>query len=416
MSLVWRALLGLAVAGVLTSTGYLVLLLVGCARFRRKSREADAPVPMPAATLMKPLCGLEPRLEENLTSFFLQDYPEFEILFGTRDASDPALEIVQQLRARYPQVQVKIVFSGEPDQPNAKVCTLREMFAEASNEYVVISDSDVGVEPDYLRRVVAPLLDEATGLVMCLYRGVPTGGFWAGLEALGMSVEMAAGVVASATIGDVNFALGPTMATRREIVQSFGGIGVLAEYCADDYVLGNLVAKSGRKVVISDKVIDHYVVNRSFKSSMLHQKRWMMSTRFSIPVGHASSVMSFAMPYGVLAAIAGWNTGHLALGLALLGCTVVNRMVMSVAVGWGVVRDRRALSYCWLYPLRDLMGFGFWLASYAGDTVDWRGEKYRLVMGGRMIRLNGAICENQPANPPERTGERSVSVGVDDLP
>ncbi len=420
MSLVWRALLGLAIAGVLTSTGYLLLLLVGCARFRRRRRATDARSPLPAATMMKPLCGLEPRLEENLTSFFLQDYPEFEILFGTRDARDPALKIVQRLCARYPQVRVKVVFSGEPDQPNAKVCTLREMFAQASHEYVVISDSDVGVEPDYLRRVVAPLLDDETGLVMCLYRGVPTGGFWAGLEALGMSVEMAAGVVAASSMGEVNFALGPTMATRRKVVESVGGIGVLAEYCADDYVLGNLVAKSGRKVVISDKVIDHYVVNRSFKTSMLHQKRWMMSTRFSIPVGHASSVMSFATPFGVLAAIAGWNCGHLALGLALLGWTLINRMVMSVAVGWAVVRDRRALEYCWLYPLRDLMGFGFWLASYAGDIVDWRGEKYRLVTGGRMVRVNAAGKVAPTGAPGDDSGEKqskkSLAVGVNDLP
>jgi ceramide glucosyltransferase len=415
MSFVWSALLGLAAAGVLTSTGYLVLVLVTAVRLReRMSRErikrADARIvgPMPAATMMKPLCGLEPKLEENLASFFLQDYPEFEILFGTRDADDPALEIVGRLRERYPHVPVKIVFSGEPDQPNAKVCTLREMFAQASHEYVVMSDSDVGVETDYLRRVVAPLLDDETGLVMCLYRGVPTGGFWAGLEALGMSVEMTAGVVAASSMGTVNFALGPTMATRRKVVESVGGIAALAEYCADDYVLGNLVAKSGRKVVISDKVIDHYVVNRSFRSSMLHQTRWMMSTRFSIPVGHASSVMGFAAPFGVLAALAGWGGGHLRLGLALLGWTLINRMVMSIAVGWGVVGDRRALSYCWLYPLRDLMGFGFWLAGYAGDTVVWRGEKYRLVSGGRMLRLKAAIAEKQ--------NEKSVTVGVNDLP
>ena len=393
MTAAWNALLYLATAGVITSSGYLVLLLVATIRFRlRRTPQIPSSRPMPPATMMKPLCGLEPGLEENLASFFLQDYPNFEILFGTRDASDPALGVVRQLRARYPHVPVKIVFSGDPDQPNAKVCTLREMFAQASHEYVVISDSDVGVDPGYLQRVVAPLLDDETGLVMCLYRGVPTGGFWAGLEALGMSVEMTAGVVAASMIGEVDFALGPTMATRRQVVQSVGGIGVLAEYCADDYVLGNLVAKSGRKVVISDKVIDHYVVNRSFKTSMLHQTRWMMSTRFSIPVGHASSVMTFAVPFGVLAAIAGWFGGHGTLGLALLGWTLVNRMVMSVSVGWGVVRDWRALAYCWLYPLRDLMGFGFWLASYAGDTVDWRGEKYRLVAGGRMIRQETS-CE-----------------------
>jgi ceramide glucosyltransferase len=141
---------------------------------------------------------------------------------------------------------------------------------------------------------------------------------------------------------------------------------------------------------------------------MLHQTRWMMSTRFSIPVGHALSVMGFALPFGVLAALAGWGGGHLRLGLALLGWTLINRMVMSIAVGWGVVGDRRALRYCWLYPLRDLMGFGFWLAGYAGDTVVWRGEKYRLVNGGRMLRLKAAIAEKQ--------SEKSVTVGVNDLP
>ena len=378
----------LASTGVLTSTGYLVLLLAASTRFRWRRREiaARSPEQMPSATMMKPLCGLEPRLEENLASFFAQDYPEFEILFGARDSSDPALEVVRRLCARYPHVNVRVVFSGEPDKPNAKVCTLREMFSAAKYEYVVISDSDVGVERDYLRRVVAPLLDGNTGLVMCLYRGVPTGGFWAGLEALGMSVEMTAGVLAAANMGEVDFALGPTMATRREVVESVGGIGALADYCADDYVLGNLVAKSGRRVVISDVVIDHYVVNRSFKASMQHQRRWMMSTRFSIPLGHAFSVLTFAVPFGALAALAGWLGDHAALGAEMLGWALINRMIMSVAVGWGVVQDRRALTYCWLYPLRDLMGFGFWLASYAGNTVEWRGEKYRLIRGGLMVR------------------------------
>jgi ceramide glucosyltransferase len=406
MKFVWNVLMYLAVTGVLTSTGYMILLLGAAARFRKRQRRVafSASGPLPAATMMKPLCGMEPRLEENLESFFLQDYPEFEILFGTRDASDPALNVVRRLCTRYPHVPVRIVFSGKPSKANAKVCTLQRMFAQASHKYVVISDSDVRVGKDYLRRVVTPLLDQETGLVMCLYRGVPTGGFWAGLEALGMSVEMTAGVVAASSIGEINFALGPTMATRREVVKHIGGIGVLADYCADDYVLGNLVAKLGRKVVISDNVIDHYVVNRSFQASLLHQMRWTMSTRFSIPVGHASSVLSYAMPFGLLAAIAGAYSGHGALGASLLGWTLINRMLMSVSVGWGVVRDRRALIFCWLYPLRDLMGFGFWLASYAGDTVEWRGEKYRLVRGGRMIRQ-----DTEPV-------KESVVVGINDLP
>ncbi len=406
MMFLGNALLALAVTGVVTSTGYLVLLLIATRRFHTQGMQvASRDRQVPAATVMKPLCGSEPMLEQNLETFFVQDHPNFELIFGTRDASDPALDVVHCLKARYPSVPVRIVFSGEPDQPNAKVCTLREMFAVASHECVVISDSDVGVGPDYLRRVVRPLQDDNIGLVMCLYRGVPTGGFWAGLEALGMSVEMTAGVVAAATVGEVDFALGPTMATRREVVKNVGGIGVLAEYCADDYVLGNLVAKSGKSVVISEEVINHYVLNSSFLSSMLHQARWMKSTRFSIPSGHASSVMTFAVPYGILAGVAGWFTGHAAFGAALFGWTLMNRMLMSVAVGWGVVRDSRALRYCWLYPLRDLMGFGFWLASYTGNTVDWRGERYNLVPGGRMVRQDETPGDNS----------ESVVVRVDKL-
>ncbi len=404
--------LWLAAAGVLSSTGYLLLLLIATVRFRMRSSEAAPERAMPAATMMKPLCGMEPGLEANLESFFQQDYPKFEILFGTRNERDPALEVVRRLRARYPNVGVRTVFSGEPDKANAKVCTLREMFKVAAYEHVVISDSDVGVEPDYLRRVIAPLLDEKTGLVMCLYRGVPTGGLWAGLEALGMSVEMTAGVVAAANVGKVDFALGPTMATKCSVVERIGGIGVLADYCADDYVLGNLISKLGLKVEICDKVINHYVVNRSFWASMRHQQRWMLSTRFSIPAGHASSVLGFAVPFGLLAAVSGWLSGHAGMGWALLGWTVVNRMVMSVVVGWGVVRDRRAVTWCWLYPLRDLMGFGFWLASYAGDTVEWRGERYRLVRDGLMVRqAHGPVAVAVPEHE-----EESVAIGVDDLP
>jgi ceramide glucosyltransferase len=416
MTLFWIILLVLAAAGVFASSGYLVLLVAAVARFRSQCTRARsgpaATAGLPPVTMMKPLCGLEPRLEVNLEGFFRQDYPDFEILFGTRDESDPALDIVHRLRARYPRVPVKIVYSGQPTHPNAKVCTLREMFAAASHDCVVISDSDVGVGPRYLREVVPPLLDAAVGMVMCLYRGAPTGGLWATLEALGMSVEMTGGVLAASRIGEVDFALGPTMAIRRSLVEELGGIGTLADYCADDYVLGNMVAKSGRKVVISRHVIDHYVVNRSFWASLQHQTRWMLSSRFSIPRGHAGTLLSFAMPFGLLAFVTGMLVGRAELGALLFACAVLNRMLMSIVVGWGAVRDRRALAFCWLYPLRDLMGFGFWLASYSGDTVVWRGERYRLISGGRMIPVEAPA---QFIPQVDEIDEASVVVGVNDL-
>ncbi|HEX6879524.1 MAG TPA: bacteriohopanetetrol glucosamine biosynthesis glycosyltransferase HpnI [Terriglobales bacterium] len=383
-------LLCCAIAGLVASTGFLVLIIVAAVRLRARRVQSDSVLPLaPGVTLLKPLCGLEPNLRQNLVSFFDQDYPKFEIIFGTRNGEDPALELVHSIQNEFPGVPVKIVFSGEPDRPNAKVCSLEKMYEQASYDYLFISDSDVQVTPDYIREVVSPLLDPSVGLVWCPYRGMPTGGIWSGLEALGMSVEMTSGVIVADLLNGMDFALGPTMAIRREVLDSVGGMGSLADYCADDFVLGNEVYKSGRKVVMSDHIIDHVVMNRSFKSSMLHQLRWTKSTRFSRPAGYFSSVLTYAMPFGIFGAIAALAGGMPVLAASLLGWAVLNRMIMAMVAGYGVVRDRRSLVYSWVYPLRDLQGFLLWCGSYWGKTVDWRGEKYRLVDKGKMVRVGG---------------------------
>ncbi len=394
-------LLILAVGGLVCCTGFLVLIAVAAWRFRRRKREAEQrDCAAPPVTLLKPLCGLEPNIEENLASFFQQDYPNFEIIFGTRDAADPALAVVQRLQRRYPEVPVTVVLSGQPDRPNAKVCALQYMLAEAQHEYLIISDSDVHVARNYIREVVPPLLNPQVGLVSCLYRGVPTGGIWSRLEALGMSVEMTSGVIVADLLEGMKFALGPTMAIRRETLEAIGGIGVLADYCADDYVLGLRVFESGRAVVMSSHVIEHVILNRSLPDSIAHQVRWMKSTRFSRSAGHVGTGLTFAVPFGILGLIAGMAFHNVPLAAALLGWAIANRMLMSLVTGWGVVRDPNALRQCWLYPLRDLMGFCFWLASFLGTTIVWRQERYRLMPGGFMVRL------------PEDSAAEPIAAGV----
>jgi ceramide glucosyltransferase len=404
-----QLLLWFAIAGLVSCTGFLVLLAVATLRFRRRRADTSATV-FPPVCLLKPVCGLEPGLEANLASFFAQDYPNFEIIFGARSSEDPALQVVRAVRKRFPLVPVKVVLSGEPDRPNAKVCSLQKMYAQVSHDYLVISDSDVQVAPNYLREVIAPLLDQKVGLVTCLYRGVPTGGIWSRLEALGMSIEMTSGVVVADMLEGMRFALGPTMAIRRDVLQAVGGFEVLADYCADDYLLGHKVYKSGRQVVLSEHVIDHVVFNRSFKPSILHQLRWMKSTRFSRPKGHIGTFLTFAMPFGLLALGAGAAAGHTVLGLALLGWAVLNRLLMAVTAGWGAVHDRRSLRDCWLYPVRDLMGFFFWSASFIGRKIVWRGDLYRLEYGGKMTRIGGT----SPGAPAADTAA-SATVAVDHL-
>jgi ceramide glucosyltransferase len=202
----------------------------------------------------------------------------------------------------------------------------------------------------------------------------------------------------------MTFALGPTMAIRREVLDAVGGMQTLEDYCADDYVLGHEVHRAGRTVFLSEHVIDHVVMNRSFKSSMLHQLRWMKSTRFSRPAGHFSSVLTFAMPFGILGALAAYLGDMPVLAGSLFGWAVLNRIIMALVAGYGVVGDRRALRYCWLYPLRDLLGFGIWCGSYLGDTVDWRGEKFRVVRGGKMLSIGSKAGQSE-----------STAVAVNDL-
>jgi len=398
-------LLLIALAGLVSCTGFLVLVLVSAVRFHRRQEEQNSPVSqLPFVSVLKPLCGLEPHLEANLESFFQQDYPDFEIVFGARDASDQALAIVSRLQQRYPNVAVKVVLSGEPERPNAKVCSLEKMSVVARADYLVISDSDVHVTPAYLRAVVPPLLkeEEKVGMVTCLYRGVPIGGVWSRLEALGMSVEMTSGVIVANMLEGMKFALGPTMAVSRKALGAIGGMGQLADYCADDYVLGRRVHEAGYRVVLSRHVIDHVVLSRSCKDSFLHQIRWMKSTRFSRPKGHIGTGLTFAMPFGLLGMGVGLAAGRPALGLALLAWAVVNPMIISLTAGWGVVRDPFAARYAWTYPIRDFMGFCFWCASFLGTTIVWRKERYRLLYGGKMIRISG------PAT--AEAGSRTVAV------
>ncbi len=356
--------------GLLAASVYLALVVVASVRFRVSARPGsdlrEGKRHLPPVTVLKPLHGMEPLLEECLESFFRQDYPAYELIFGARTGSDPALAVVESLRRKYPQIPAQIVLSGEPAYPNAKVYLMEKMAPRAAYPTLVITDSDVRVTPDYLQQVVRPMLDASVGMVTCLYRGVSTGGFWSRLEALGMSIEMSSGVVVADLLEGMKFALGPTMVIRKDVLEGWGGFGVLRDYCADDFVMGALTAESGKTVVLSRHVIDHIVLNRTARQSLLHQLRWMKSSRFSRRLGHLGTGLTFAMPFGLLGLAAGWMSGNWSLGLGLLGTAFANRVVQALVVGWGVTRDRYSALYCWLYPFRDLLGFVLWCGSFCG--------------------------------------------------
>ena len=396
-----------ALIGLISSSFFLVMVLMAAVRYRKRAAQARASAnaisSLPSVTVLKPLHGLEPRLAENLASFFEQDYPDFEIIFGARDADSMALSVVEQLRARYPHVKSSVVFSGPPSWPSAKVFSLDKMLAVACHKYLVISDSDVLASRDCLRQVVAPLLDPSVGFVTCMYEGTPTSGLWSLLEGLGMSVEMSSGVMVADMVEGMRFALGPVMATRADVLKAIGGIATAAHYYSDDFVLGNLTWAAGYKVVLSQEIVGHVLTPLTLSQSFSHQLRWMQSTRYSRPSGHVGTGLTYAMPFGLLGLFTGLTTAHNLLGFGLFAAAYLNRVIQSIVVGWKVIGDKRALRFCWLYPARDLLGFVVWAASFMKRDFTWGGENYHFERGGRIVPESRLADEIQPE--PASTGD-----------
>jgi len=378
--------LGVALAGTLSSGVFLGLALLGVIRFRADARKQLASVSLasvpedarlPPVSVLKPVHGLEARLKENIESFFRQDYPDYEILFAADEANDAALEVVREVCARYPHIRSRVLVTGTP-WPNPVVYSFHCMAEAAAHQILVTTDSDVEVGPRYLREIVPPLLDPKVGMVTCVYRGKNAAGFFSGLTAIGMSVEMTAGVLVANLLEGMKFGLGPTTVVRKDSLASIGGYTALRDYIAYDFAIGNLMAKAGYRVVLSGHAIDHVVNQTSFRRMWQNQLRWAQTTRYSRPKGHFGSGLIFAMPYGVLGLVsAGW-LGHWGIGLLLLGVAVLNRLAEAWLVGWVAVRDPQIRRAPWLYPLRDLLGFAVWFASYLNLRYVWRDSRFEL--------------------------------------
>ena len=398
-ALILELLLGMALLGIFSSTIFLGLAAAGTMRFHRDARRARLSQPaangLPPVSVLKPVHGAEAQLKENLESFFRQDYPSYEILIAADEADDSALDVVRDVSARYPQIPCRILVTGVPPWPNPPAYCFYRMTEVAAHEILVTSDSDVVVAPNYLQEVVAPLLDPKVGMVTCVYRGKNVAGFWSGLTAIGMSVEMTAGVLVANLLEGINFGLGPTIAVKKSAVASIGGYEALGEYFANDYMIGKLIDRAGYRVVLSHHLIDHVVSQTTFQKMWGSQLRWAKSTRYSRPKGHFGSGLIYAAPFGLLGFAAAALLGHIGLGLWLLGAACLNRIVESWLVGWTVVRDPVALKRPWRNVFRDLLGFAVWAASYTAARAVWRTSNYELRRDKIVLRENFLPTDEQ---------------------
>jgi ceramide glucosyltransferase len=360
------------------SLGYCVIALWSARNFRRGGRTRVGGF-APPVTILKPLKGTDPAAYENLRSHCVQEYPEYELIFGVNDDSDPAAELVRRLMAEFPQRPMRLVVCANVLGANRKVSNLVQMLEHARHRHLVINDSDISVPPDYLRRILAPFESPRTGMVTCPYRGVAGATLGSKLESLGISTEFIPGVLTARKLeGGVHFALGSTLAMTREALEKIGGMETLVDYLADDFELGARIAAAGYDVVLSDCVVDNHLPDYRFGDFVSHQLRWGRSTRHSRPWGYAGLIFTYPLPWAVLTAAFGfreWWTW------ALLGVTLALRYALALLVGEGMLRDAQVRKYWWLVPVRDFVAVALWIGGFTGRRVNWRGEWFVLEKG-----------------------------------
>jgi ceramide glucosyltransferase len=330
--------------------------------------------PTEPISILKPLAGLDLDLESNLRTFFEQDYLAFEILFAVRDGSDPAAEVVTRLQREYPNVPSRLLFTGEPPYPNAKVYSLNQMLHAAAHDLVVMSDSDVRVTPHLLRTTAAEFQDPKLGVATCPYRAVPGPSFWSRLEATSMNTHFWASAFVARMIEGVHFAVGPTIVARRRTLESIGGFDRFKDYLAEDFVMGKFAAQAGHGVILSTYVVEHHIGSASFQQNAAHRLRWARSTRRSRPAGYVGQLFTMPLPLAVLTCLlapAWWP---------LLPVAFLVRALAAYVVSTRVLHSRTNFL---LLPIEDLLTFCFWIAGFFGNTILWRGRRYRLYRDGR---------------------------------
>src|SRR6266849_2065174 len=380
-----------ALLGAIASMAYYGLCLwsaVDFLRQRKAAGEGARPTWFLPVSILKPLKGTDPEMYESLRGHCLQDYPEYEIIFGVNDPTDPSRHLVERLKSEFPQLSIRWMVCAKNLGANIKVSNLTQMLVEAKYDRVLVNDSDIRVPLDYLRRVMAPLADPQVGLVTCLYRGVPGGTLGSRLESIGISTDFSAGVLAARDLeGGLRFGLGSTLAFRRSDLEAIGGFEGLVDYLADDYEVGRRIAEHGLKVKLSDVVVETYLPAYTQRQFVDHQLRWGRTVRDSRRWGYLGLVLTFGLPWAVLAGWLSLFLGHGVLAVwALLVAVTSLRVAVALLVGWSVLRDRQVLPLLPLLPLRDLVALLVWIASLAGHKVVWRGDSF-MLKDGRLARI-----------------------------
>jgi ceramide glucosyltransferase len=376
-----------AVAGTISSMGYYAFCIMCVLELVRERRNADRNIRPPQTpapvSVLKPLKGTDPEMYENFRSHCLQDYPEYEIIFGVSDAGDPAIPLVERLQREFLERSIQLVVCDESLGPNIKVSNLAQMVRRARYSVLVVNDSDIRVERDYLQRVVAPLDQTNVGVVTCLYRASANSTLTSCFESLGI-VDFCAAVLSARRVeGGLRFGLGSTLAFRRRELELIGGFEALVNYLADDYQLGQRIVAHQYIAKLSDVTVETVLPAYTLREFVSHQLRWARTVRTSRPRGYSGFIITFGVLWSLVALLL--SRGAIWAWLLVLAVLTL-RMAMMLLMGRRVLQDRQIQKLIWLLPLRDLIGPLFWFASFFGNTVSWRGDRF-VVSRGKLAKV-----------------------------
>ena len=357
-------------------------------RFGRRVRDESAQAP--PVTILKPVCGLDPDLYENLRSFCEQDYPEYQVIFGASSRADPAVPVIEKLVRSLPEKDLSLVIDDSLIGTNRKVSNLANMYQLVKHEVLVIADSDMLVGPDYLREITAPLQDQRVGAVTCLYTGIPRGGLASSLGAAFINEWFLPSVLVARSLGDINFCFGSTMVVRREILEQLGGFARFSSLLADDYMLGRLVSNAGYMVRLSSYVVSNVVYEPDIRAMFLHELRWAATIRMVQPLGYSLSFITYCIPMSLLYFAV---SPYLIDGIIIIAGAVLLRVLMHYTARYSLGIKGRAQP--WLSPLRDILCFTIWAVGFFNRNVRWRQYEYSLKSEGQLeITEQQNISEN----------------------
>jgi ceramide glucosyltransferase len=339
---------------------------------------------------LKPIRGLDPEAYENFASFCCQDYPDYELLFCVDNKDAPVVPVLEKLARDFPQRRIRILLGSHSNAPNDKAAKLARLVSEAQHETLVINDSDVRAQPDYLRTVVAPLADPKVGAVTCFYVPIEVKTLAESLQTIGMVSDFYAGILVGRQLDGMKFALGPTIATTRARLADFGGYQAIENRPADDLLVGRLIAERGYEVELLPYYTVPTVPDYHSMPDLLHKRlRWFVVMRHMRPWGHLGLLLTQGLPWS-LAALAIHPTVGVALGY--LGAYLGLRLAMTWLIGVRGLRDQALWGKMWLLPAWDAMAFLIWLASFGRNSFRWRGGEYA-IREGRLVPVTASTAE-----------------------